>query len=439
MSKEIQMNTLNQYETNYQNDKQAKAMRRALAKNELDSIAFVSESTANTKCQFSIDIPTLKVANQQASGRCWLFAGLNILREEVAKKCELEEFELSQNYDSFYDKLEKINYMMETCIELKDRPADDRTLTWVLQTGVQDGGQWDMLVSVIQKYGVVPQSVMPETYQSNHTRTMNQLINTKMRQFCAKIRHLSDEEIQALKEKTLEEMYGLLCTCFGVPPKTFDFEYVDKHSNYHCVKDLDPHTFYEKYVGIDLNDYISIINAPTKDKPFNHIFTVNYLGNVVGGNPIYYLNLELNEFKTLVLKQLQHKELVWFGCDCGKDGDRQLGIWDDQAYDYQSAFNIDFSMSKEDMLDYRQAAMNHAMVFTGVNVEEDHPTKWKVENTWGDDKANKGYYVMSDTWFDRYVFQAVVNKKYLSQAQLELLNSEVIVLNPWDPMGTLAK
>lgn len=439
MSKEIQMNTLNQYETNYQNDKQAKAMRRALAKNELDSIAFVSESTANTKCQFSIDIPTLKVANQQASGRCWLFAGLNIVREEVAKKCELEEFELSQNYVSFYDKLEKINYMMETCIELKDRPADDRTLTWVLQTGVQDGGQWDMLVSVIQKYGVVPQSVMPETYQSNHTRTMNQLINTKMRQFCAKIRHLSDEEIQALKEKTLEEMYGLLCTCFGVPPKTFDFEYVDKHSNCHCVKDLDPHTFYEKYVGIDLNDYISIINAPTKDKPFNHIFTVTYLGNVVGGNPICYLNLELNEFKTLVLKQLQHKELVWFGCDCGKDGDRQLGIWDDQAYDYQSAFNIDFSMSKEDMLDYRQAAMNHAMVFTGVNVEEDHPTKWKVENTWGDDKANKGYYVMSDTWFDRYVFQAVVNKKYLSQAQLELLNSEVIALNPWDPMGTLAK
>lgn len=438
MGKEIKLEELDSLTDLYKKDTLASAMRHALAKNSIADIAYVQESSAKTQCQFSIDIKTMSAVSQEASGRCWLFAGLNVLREEVAKKCHIKEFELSQNYVAFYDKLEKINYMMESCIELKDRDIDDRTLTWVLQTGVQDGGQWDMIVSLIKKYGVVPKNVMPETYQSSHTRDMNGLINKKLRQFNAKIRGLSDEEISKVKEETLKELYSFLCTCFGVPPKTFDFEYVDEDGQYHLVKDLDPHTFYNEYVGLNLDDYVSIINAPTKDKPFNHVFTVNYIGNVVGGNPIRYLNLNLEDFKEVVLKQLKNKEVVWFGSDCGKDGDRQIGTWDDKAYDYGLAFGMDFKMSKEEMLDHRQAAMNHAMVITGVNLVDETPTKWKIENSWGTDKANKGYYVMSDSWFDLYVFQAVVHKKYLTAEQLQALEGEVIELNPWDPMGTLA-
>lgn len=438
MSKDIKLEQIETYTSKYENDVFAKAMRHALNKNSITTIANVQEASSKTQCQFSIDIKTMSAVSQEASGRCWLFAGLNVLREEVAKKCKIKEFELSQNYVAFYDKLEKINYTMESCIKLKDQPIDDRTLTWVLQTGVQDGGQWDMIVSLIKKYGVVPKTVMPETYQSSHTRDMNGIINKKIRQFNSKIRSLDDDGIAKLKDKTLEELYTFLCTCFGIPPKQFDFEYVDEDGKYHIVKDLTPHQFYDEYVGIDLDDYVSITNAPTKDKPFNHTFTVNYIGNVVGGNPVRYLNLDLPDFKVAVLKQLKDYQVVWFGSDCGKDGDREGGTWDNNAYDYETAFGFDLGMTKEEMLDNRQAAMNHAMVITGVNLDGEQPTKWKIENSWGPDKANKGYYVMSDSWFDLYVFQAVVNKKYLTKEQLEALESDPIELNPWDPMGTLA-
>ena len=438
MSKDIKLEQIEAYTSKYENDVFAKAMRHALNKNSITTIANVQEASSKTQCQFSIDIKTMSAVSQEASGRCWLFAGLNVLREEVAKKCKIKEFELSQNYVAFYDKLEKINYTMESCIKLKDQPIDDRTLTWVLQTGVQDGGQWDMIVSLIKKYGVVPKTVMPETYQSSHTRDMNGIINKKIRQFNSKIRSLDVDGIAKLKDKTLEELYTFLCTCFGIPPKQFDFEYVDEDGKYHIVKDLTPHQFYDEYVGIDLDDYVSITNAPTKDKPFNHTFTVNYIGNVVGGNPIRYLNLDLPDFKAAVLKQLKDYQVVWFGSDCGKDGDREGGTWDNNAYDYETAFGFDLGMTKEEMLDNRQAAMNHAMVITGVNLDGEQPTKWKIENSWGPDKANKGYYVMSDSWFDLYVFQAVVNKKYLTKEQLEALESDPIELNPWDPMGTLA-
>lgn len=438
MSKDIKLEQIEAYTSKYENDVFAKAMRHALNKNSITTIANVQEASSKTQCQFSIDIKTMSAVSQEASGRCWLFAGLNVLREEVAKKCKIKEFELSQNYVAFYDKLEKINYTMESCIKLKDQPIDDRTLTWVLQTGVQDGGQWDMIVSLIKKYGVVPKTVMPETYQSSHTRDMNGIINKKIRQFNSKIRSLDNDGIAKLKDKTLEELYTFLCTCFGIPPKQFDFEYVDEDGKYHIVKDLTPHQFYDEYVGIDLDDYVSITNAPTKDKPFNHTFTVNYIGNVVGGNPVRYLNLDLPDFKVAVLKQLKDYQVVWFGSDCGKDGDREGGPWDNNAYDYETAFGFDLGMTKEEMLDNRQAAMNHAMVITGVNLDGEQPTKWKIENSWGPDKANKGYYVMSDSWFDLYVFQAVVNKKYLTKEQLEALESDPIELNPWDPMGTLA-
>ena len=442
-AKAVELQQLETFQQKYEGDALQKAMRHALNKNAISAIANVETAYPKNKFHFSIDIPTMKVANQQASGRCWLFAGLNVLREIVAKKCHMEQFELSQNYAAFYDKFEKINYFLESVIDLKDRPTDDRTLNWVLKTGVQDGGQWDMLVSVIKKYGVVPQSAMDETYQSSHTRDMNGLINTKLRQYACKIQKMyqegkTDAEIHVAKDEMLETMYGFLCSCFGVPPKTFDFEYVDDKKNYHVEKNMTPQSFYEKYVGNVLDDYVSIINAPTKDKPFHEVFTVKYLGNVVGGTPIRYLNLEINEFKQAVLAQLKEGEIVWFGSDCGKFSNRETGIWDDQAFDYETAFGMDFEMTKEEMLDYGHSAMNHAMVITGVNLDNDAPTKWKIENSWGEGAGNKGYFLMSDSWFDRFVYQAVVNKKYLKDEWIQKLEGDPIELNPWDPMGSLA-
>lgn len=427
----------------YDADTAQLVLRRALNRTSLVDIAHNMESCQNTVMHFSIDIPTLPVANQRASGRCWIFAGLNILREVVAKKCGLSKFELSQNYISFCDKLEKSNYYLETIIELIDSDYDDRVFSHMTSTPIQDGGQWDMFVSLIQKYGVMPQEAFPETFQSSNTMKMNQIINNRLRKFTAKAKKLHSEGkdilIRIEKDQALKEIYNLLNSCFGRIPEKFKFEYTDKNKQYHCDDNLTPKAFYDKYVGINLDDYVSVINAPTDTKPFMKSYTVQHLGNVVGGKQIHYLNLDIKDFKSIVFKQLQNNELVWFGCDSGKSIDRANGIWDDESFSYEEVLGMDLHICKGCALNYHESAMGHAMVLTGVNIYNGKPNRWKVENSWGESSPAKGYYVMTDTWFDKYVYQAVVNKKYLNQEQLKAWAEKPIELKPWDPMGTLAE
>lgn len=437
--KEISVEWLESQDKEYVKRSELQVLRRALVKSPINNVTYNIEAETNDSFMFSIDIPTMTATNQKQSGRCWIFAGLNLLREIIAKKYNIESFELSQNYVAFYDKLEKVNFALEKLIELRNKDEDDRVVIWLLDNGIADGGQWDMLVNVIEKYGLVSKNAMLETDISSGTRNANYLINSIIRKFNEKVRKVKNiKEARELKENTMKDVYAFLCTCFGVPPTKFNFEYVDKNKEYHIEKDIKPLEFYKNYVGDVLKDYVSIINAPTKDKPFNKMYTVDYLGNVVDGKEIKYLNLEMDDFKDLVLKQLKDKEIVWFGSDCSNYGDRVKGLWDDKLYTYNESFGIDFDLSKGSSLTNRHSAMNHAMVLTGVNLIEDKPTKWKIENSWGSDVANKGYYLCSDTWFDRFVYQAVVNKKYLTKQQKEILKSKPIHLNPWDPMGTLA-
>ena len=440
--KPIKYEELERMNEAYLKDPKARVVRHAVMKNDIDQIARVFEAEADNPNFFSIDIKTMPVTNQMASGRCWIFSSLNVMREMIAKKYNIEKFELSQNYVAFYDKLEKINYCLEAYIAEGATDYNDPTLRWLLETAVGDGGQWDMLVSLIKKYGICPKTAMPETYQSSHTRTMNGIINKRLRRFAAQIkaRRAAGEEdrIAADKEEALSELYGLLCDCFGVPPKQFTFEYYDKDRKYNAHRNVTPLEFYRDYLAEDLDDYVGIINGPTADKPFHKMYTVKYLGNVVGGNPVSFLNLPIDEFKDLILRQLQDGRLVWFGCDCGKDGDRGTGLWDDAQYAYEDTFDVRLDMTKAEMLDTRQSAMNHAMVFTGVNVVDGKPTRWKIENSWGDKVANEGYYICSDSWFEKYVFEAVVHKSYLSEELQAVLKEEPKVLDPWDPFGSLA-
>ncbi|MCR5299981.1 MAG: C1 family peptidase [Erysipelotrichaceae bacterium] len=439
MSKEITDALLKKFAGEYENDPVQKAVRRALYRTKLNEAALVQENEGKVADRFSIDIKTLPVTNQRQSGRCWIFSALNTLREDTAKKLKLEKFEFSQNYVAFWDKLEKINFYMESVIELADKGWDDRTLDWINRWGVGDGGQWDMFTALVEKYGLVPKDAMPETASSNATRTINTLTNRRLRRFCADVKAAAGDkdDIEALKEDCLNELYRMQCSCFGVPPKKFDFEYVDKDNKYHCVKDLTPKAFFKKYVDWDFTDYASLIHSPTEDKPYYKRYTVKYLGNVVG-KKVKHLNLPLDEFKKAVIDQLKDGKVVWFGSDCSPFGDRQGGFWAPESFDFDSLFNIDFSITKEDALNSRESAMNHAMVITGVNLDDGKPTKWKIENSWGDEIAHKGYFVASDEWFDRYVYQAVVNKKYLSNKAMKALNTKLIELEPWDPMGTLA-
>ncbi|MDD4069787.1 MAG: C1 family peptidase [Candidatus Izemoplasmatales bacterium] len=435
--KKINNDLLENWKKEYDQDVSNLILQRALNKNEMQNIALKQESKQVTTFNFSKEIKTLPVANQEKSGRCWIFAGLNVLREIIAKTHNLKEFELSQNYIAFYDKLEKINYFLESVDDFIDSDKDDRTLQHIVRMGIQDGGQWDMFVSLVEKYGLVPKDAMDETANSSSTRIMNQFINLKLRKYVALSRKNPSKKNE-LKSQTLKELYGFLISNFGAPPKEFDFEFVDKDNNYNIINNLNPMMFKEKYVGNILEDYISIIHAPTEDKPFYKSYTVEYLGNVIEGRIIKYLNLDMDSFKTKVLNQLNDGEVVWFGSDVGHYGDRELGVWADDRYDYSKVFRMDFDLDKGAMLDFGHSQMNHAMVITGYTIINGKPLKYKIQNSWGDKTGKKGYYLASDSWFDKFVYQAVINKKYLTEKELKIWEEEPVKLKPWDPMGSLA-
>ena len=416
-------------------------VRNALSENDIGLISKRLEGKIDNPNLFSIDIKTLPVNDQMHSGRCWIFSSMTLLREMLAKKYHIkDQFELSQNYIAFYDKLEKVNYFLETMLAERESEMDSDTMRYLLKTAIGDGGQWDMMVSLVRKYGICPKTAMPETFQSSNTSKMNSILNKRLRKFACDIRRTDDEkQLRELKDKCLKECYGLICDCFGVPPKSFTFEFYDQKDRYHAFHYVTPLEMYNKYLGVDLDEYIGIINGPTADKPFYQTYTVRYLGNVAGTqNEVFFLNLPMKEFKELILKQLKDDEPVWFGCDCGKNMDRKAGLWDDSSFDYGNTFGMDLSMSKEDMLNSRESAMNHAMVLTGVNLYKNRPTRWKIENSWGEKAGIKGYYIASDTWFDNYVYEAVVHKKYLNKKQLAAAKKKPVVLEPWDPFGSLA-
>ena len=300
-----------------------------------------------------------------------------------------------------------------------------------------------MLVAIIQKYGIVPKSVMPETYNSSKSAEINSTLNLKLRKDAVELRELvaagtSDDAIQERKEKMLNEVYRMLAYAFGEPVSHFDWEYRDDKKQYHIDQNLTPQSFFEKYVGWNLDDYVSIINAPTDDKPYNHTYTIEMLGNVLGGREVKHLNVSMADFKQLAIKQLQAGQSVWFGCDVGQSSDRQKGVMATDVYSKDELFDVDLSMSKAERLDYGESLMTHAMVITGVDLVDGQPTKWKVENSWGDKVGTKGFFVMSDAWMDEYCYQVVVNKEFLSDDLKAAQAEEPTVLAPWDPMGALA-
>lgn len=423
---------------------QCKVLMNAIIKNGINSVALNNESLIEMQHTFSNEIKTSKVTDQKQSGRCWLFAGLNVFRQKIIEKNNLKEFELSQNYQMFWDKLEKANYFLESVLETIEEKVDSRIVMWLLSHPLDDGGQWDMFINLVKKYGVVPKSVMPETYHSSKSAVMNSLLVLKLRKNAAILRKLfrkgeAVESLRSRKVNMLNEIYRILCHFLGFPPEKFNLEYRTEDKKFHRDKNLTPIEFFKKYVDIDIDNYVSVINAPTDDKPFGKTYTIKYLGNVKGGRDILYLNVDIETMKSLAIMQLKDHEPVWFGCDVGKMMDRESGIMDTNLYDFDSVFNTSFEMTKAERLDYRESCLTHAMVFTGVNIVDGKPNRWKVENSWGENKGKKGFFVMSDPWFDEFMYQVVVNKKYLSKKLQQMLKKKPVELPPWDPMGSLAR
>ncbi len=421
------------------------AMENAISHNGLlASLEKRSAAVENTPV-FSLDLTKDKVSDQKASGRCWMFAALNTFRHKMIANFQLEDFELSQAHTFFWDKYEKSNWFLEQVIATADQELTSRKVKFLLDTPQQDGGQWDMVVSLFEKYGIVPKSVYPESISSSNSRELNQILNKLLRQDAQILRELRAEgaesaELQTKKEELLQEVFNFLAMNLGLPPRQFDFAYRDKDNHFHSESGLTPLTFYQKYVDLKLDDYVSIINAPTADKPYGRSYTVEMLGNVVGSKPVRYLNVEMDRLKELAIAQMQAGETVWFGSDVAQSSNRKAGVMVEGMHDFTASMDIRLTQDKAGRLDYSESLMTHAMVLTGVDLDENgKDKKWKVENSWGEKVGNKGYFVASDAWMDEYTYQIVVRKEFLTAAELAAYEAEPIVLAPWDPMGALAK
>lgn len=414
---------------------QAKVVQRAVMNTGINAAS--EDITVQTQLDrtFSLELPTGKVSNQKHSGRCWLFSTLNTLRHEVAVQYNLKDFEFSQNYLSFWDRFEKANAFYENIIATADQAADSRIVTWLLDSPNGDGGQWDNAAALIKKYGVVPKSVMPETQASENTTEFNQVLNLRLRKDAVKLRQLvaAGADVAAAKTEMLTVIYRMCAYAFGTPVEHFDFSYRDDANKYHRDTDLTPQSFAAKYLSRDLDDYVTVINSP--DKPFNQLYTLPIEDNVVGGQHVTFLNVDLATFKALTIAQLQAGETIWFGNDVLQQMSRPDGLLDSRLFNYDALFATDLQLSKKERLQYRDAVVSHAMTLTGVDLVDGEPTKWKVENSWGEKVGADGYFVMSDQWFDDYVYHVVIKRDLLSPELQQVLQNKPTELAPWDSMA----
>ena len=415
-------------------DQQVKTLQGVMAKTEYADLAYLPQGGSRLNGDFTIEIKTNGITAQQKSGRCWMFALMNMLRETAARKLNLKKFELSGNYLAFYDKLEKCNNFLEMVIANYDKPLNDRMMEYILN-GIGDGGYFDMARDLVKKYGVVPADVMPETYQSTHTEKFRRLQNSLLRKDAMVLREAlaRGEDVTELKGNMVAEIYKAQCIAFGTPVDKFDFAYRDKDNNYHVDHDITPQQFYDCYIGTDLDEYITVTNHPTAGLPLESYYHFHYMGNMADKD-CYALNLSMDDLQQLCLSQLSDGEAVWFGCDAGAFGDRKMGLWDPDSFVYQGLLGgADFCMEKGHRLMYHDSYATHAMILTGVNLDaEGHPERWKIENSWGKDVGKDGYFVCSQHYFREYVYEAIINKKHLTEQQKELLKKEPFEIKPWE-------
>ncbi|WP_374285976.1 aminopeptidase C [Lactococcus sp.] len=425
---------------NFAQNAKYRAVENAATKNGLLNALENRASHAANLPEFSIDLTKDPVANQKQSGRCWMFAALNTFRHKTIANFKLDNFEFSQAYTFFWDKYEKSNWFFEQLLANPD--MDKEHLRFLLQTPQGDGGQWDMIVAIFQKYGVVPKAIYPESVASSASRELDQYLDKLLRQDAQLLLEAAKagKDTVALREELLAEIFNYLAATLGLPPQEFDFAIRDKEGKNLTKFSGTPQEFYDQFVGVDLNEYVSVINAPTADKPYNQSYTVEFLGNVVGSKPVKHLNVEMDRFKKLAIAQMQQGETVWFGCDVGQVSNRSAGLLTLDAYDFETALDIKFTQDKASRLDYAESLMTHAMVITGVDLDQnDQSTKWKIENSWGKDAgAFDGYFVASDEWMDEFTYQIVVRKEFLTAEELAAYEGESKVLLPWDPMCALA-
>ncbi len=418
--------------------------RNAATQVGIEAASLNREKIQHTSTAVSHRLDDWKATSQKKSGRCWLFSSLNFLRSRARESLGIKNFEFSQSYVFFWDKFERANWFLTDIIATSDEPVDSRLVQFLLGDVLGDGGQWDMAVSVYMKYGLVPKEVMPESEASTNSRPMNARLRAVLHIGALRLREAiaagaSAEEVDAQRRKILADVWKILVVCLGEPPVRFNWQWRDDEGNFHRDGEITPHEFYERHVGVDLSEYICLVDDPRPENPKGSMETVEHLGNVVGGRPIRYLNAPVEEIKRIAAAQIAAGEAVWFGADVSQPYDRGLGFFVTGIHDYDGLFDVDFSSTKLERVRSGESAMDHAMLFTGVDLDEaGQPRAWRVENSWGDEPGDSGFFTMDDQWFTDNVFEVVVPKSALPEDLAAAVDSDPIVLPAWDPMGTLA-
>ena len=443
MSKGVTEAQIEEFRKSFDSDPSATVAQNAVSNADLSTLALRRDLVQDMDFSFSTKLDDWNATNQRRSGRCWLFATLNLFRVGAMKKMNLKKFEFSQAHIHFWDKLERANHFLEAILETSDRPVDDRTIHFLLSDPIGDGGQWNMATNLIRKHGLVPMSAYPESHSSSNTRSMNTVLKDILRTSASEIRKILDDggsnnEARRHKEGRMKEIWRVLCIHLGTPPEKFDWQWRDKDNEFHRKGTMTPLEFVDEYVEVDWEEYICIVNDPRNE--YYRTYTVDFLQNVAGGPPVVYLNVPSNEMKDITQRLLEDGTPVWMGCDVGKNMARKRGLWDAELYDLKGLYGIQFGMEKADRLRFGQTMMTHAMLFTGVDVVDGKPRRWRVENSWGsEDSGEKGFYTMNDNWYDEHMFEIAAPKDYLTDEMKSGLKGDPIVLPAWDPMGSLAR
>lgn len=445
MKKKLSLDDINAFRSDYAEKKNYKVAERAVTHNGIYASATDENVERSLVPAFSIDLDAGKVTNQKHSGRCWMFAGLNVIRVILMKKLNCENIELSQAYLQFYDKLEKANFFFERVIELAGEPVDSRLNVFMLDSGIGDGGHFVMFTNLVKKYGVMPISAMPDYTVSTDTTQLNNVLSEYLAQGMMELRAAKKkrerrEVLDAIKEKYLKDIYRILSISIGVPPETFTFEYKDKDKKFHRIENITPKEFYKKYIGTNLDDYVSLCDAPIEGRKMYTRYLCHYVNNVEGGDPVFFFNVDPKEFKEAAIASLKGGDPIWFGSDVLAQSMRKSGKLGEGLINTNDLFDIDYHMDKKARLTYRTSFCNHAMTLTGVNLIDDKPNRWKVENSWGKENGEEGFFTMSDEWFDQYVYQIFVNKKYISKKLYEkYLKAPKVEVEPFDTLWALDK
>ncbi|AEB92521.1 C1 family peptidase [Lactobacillus johnsonii] len=437
MTHELTLDEIAKFQQDYQQNKQNKIAELAVVNNGVQKASFNGEGIRDLNRTFSIEIPTDNVTDQKQSGRCWLFAALNVLRHKFAKQYHTKNFTFSQSYLFFWDRIERANIFFNHILETADKPVDDRTVHFYLQAPDTDGGQWHMAISLIRKYGLVPTYAQDESFTANNTAAFNQALNMKLREDGLVLRKLAqagkNDEIEQKRQEYLSEIYRMAVIAFGQPVQKFDLEFKDDDGNYKLDQNITPLDFFHNYFEDDLDDYVVLFNAP--DHEYDKLYAFPFEDNVEGGSPVRFLNTKIENLKEAAIKQLKDGETIWFGCDVGKQSDRQKGILAANLYETDTIFGIETKLNKKERLQTGASGSTHAMTFVGVDVVDGKPRQWKVENSWGTKVGDKGYFVMDDKWFDEYLFKVVVKKQYLPEKLVKIAEGEATPVPCWDSMA----